>query len=116
MNRDSHTGVAPLEPDALVSVVIPAYNEAAVLEEFHRRLAATIDRIPQDFEVIYVNDGSTDSTIDIMHALRGADPRVALVNLSLFLIGRRPDAPVGLQRARWTGQACVIWSQTCCRR
>lgn len=105
MNRDSQAGVAPLKPGALVSVVVPAYNEAAVLQEFHRRLAATIDQLPQDCEVIYVNDGSTDSTIDIIHSLHGADPRVALVNLSRNF-GKEVALTAGLEHAK--GDAVVI--------
>lgn len=72
---------APRTPP-LITVVIPAYNEASVLDESHRRLATTIDRMVCDFELIYVNDGSTDSTGEIIHTLHGQDPRVALVNLS----------------------------------
>ena len=46
-----------------VSVVVPVYNEEAVLPEFHRRLAAVLDGLPGDAEIIYVNDGSRDGSM-----------------------------------------------------
>ena len=58
----------------LISIVIPAYNEARVLMEFQRRLSAVIDSIGFDAEIIFVNDGSTDDTLGIMEALRDRDP------------------------------------------
>jgi glycosyltransferase involved in cell wall biosynthesis len=52
----------PAEPVSL-SVVVPVYNEEAVLPEFHRRLAAVLDGIPGSAEVLYVNDGSRDGSM-----------------------------------------------------
>jgi glycosyltransferase involved in cell wall biosynthesis len=66
---------------------------------------ATIDHMPHDFEVIYVNDGSTDTTLDIIHALHGSDPRVALVNLSRNF-GKEIALTAGLEHAN--GDAVVI--------
>lgn len=65
-----------------LSVVVPAYNEQEVLPEFHRRLFAVIDALDMDTQVIYVNDGSTDSTLDVIDVLRARDARVTLVDLS----------------------------------
>lgn len=89
----------------LVSVVIPAYNEAAVLEESHRRLTATIDGMPNEFEIIYVNDGSSDTTSEIIHSLYKSDKRVALVNLSRNF-GKEVAMTAGLEHAK--GDAVVI--------
>ncbi len=101
----SHTENIPVKPPGLVSVVIPAYNEAAVLQESHRRLAATIDHMSNDFEVIYVNDGSSDATIDIIHSLHESDARVALVNLSRNF-GKEIALTAGLEHAN--GDVVVI--------
>ena len=65
-----------------VAVVVPVYNEQEVLLEFHERLRATIDTLPQTFEVWYVNDGSTDGTESVVAEIIGQDPRVRLLNLS----------------------------------
>ena len=43
-----------------ISVVVPVFNEEAVLPEFHRRLAAVLDGLAAPAEIVYVNDGSHD--------------------------------------------------------
>jgi dolichol-phosphate mannosyltransferase len=66
-----------------LSIVAPCYNEEAVLEEFHRRIsAAAQDTVGSDYELIVLNDGSTDRTWAIMADLVRRDPRVVAVNLS----------------------------------
>lgn len=67
----------------LISILVPCYNEEAVLREFYRRTAAVIDGIPQyDFQFMFVNDGSKDGTLAIMRELHEKDSRVSYVNLS----------------------------------
>ncbi|WP_370850407.1 glycosyltransferase family 2 protein [Megasphaera sp.] len=67
----------------LVSILVPCYNEEAVLHEFYRRTVQVIDNIPQyDFQFMFVNDGSRDHTLDIMRELHEKDRRVSYVNLS----------------------------------
>ena len=53
----------------LLSIVVPAFNEEDVLPEFHKRLTAEIDTLPLNVEIIYVNDGSTDSTLAVIKML-----------------------------------------------
>jgi glycosyltransferase involved in cell wall biosynthesis len=65
-----------------LSVVVPAYNEQDVLPEFHRRLTSVLDGLKGRAEVVYVNDGSTDATVEVIHRLRSSDSRVSLVDLS----------------------------------
>ncbi len=65
-----------------LSVVVPCYNEQEVLPEFHRRLAAVMDGLGLPWEVVYVNDGSGDGTLAVMHALQDAHPEVGIVDLS----------------------------------
>jgi dolichol-phosphate mannosyltransferase len=66
-----------------LSIVAPCYNEEAGLEEFHRRIsAAAQDTVGFDYELIVLNDGSTDRTWAIMADLVRRDPRVVAVNLS----------------------------------
>ena len=67
----------------LVSILVPCYNEEAVLHEFYRRTVQVIDDIPQyDFQFMFVNDGSKDQTLDIMREFHETDSRVSYVNLS----------------------------------
>lgn len=63
-------------------VVVPVYNEQEVLPEFHRRMCAVLDTLDMKSELIYVNDGSTDATPDVIDRLRTRDSRVMLVDLS----------------------------------
>jgi glycosyltransferase involved in cell wall biosynthesis len=63
------------DPRRLVSIIIPAYQEAASIEHVLRRVAALDLRM----EVIVVDDGSTDDTVPIVQSLNGALPAVRLV-------------------------------------
>jgi len=86
-----------------LSIVVPAYNEGEVLPEFHRRLSAVMDTLDCAWEVLYVNDGSTDNTIDVMHQLRV--PHVAIIDLSRNF-GKEIALTAGLDHAR--GDAVVV--------
>ena len=66
----------------VISIVVPCYNEQEVLPEFHRRLSAVMEAMGFAWEVVYVNDGSRDTTLAVMTTLASADARVAVVNLS----------------------------------
>jgi polyisoprenyl-phosphate glycosyltransferase len=79
-------------------VIVPAFNEAAGLDEFHRRLAATMDRLDRQWNVLYVNDGSTDDTLQVLRAIHARDRRVALINLSRNF-GKEAAMTAGLDRA-----------------
>ena len=65
-----------------LSIVVPAYNEQEVLREFHRRLAAVLDELDFLCEVLYVNDGSTDNTLEVLDELGLRDSRVGILDLS----------------------------------
>ena len=88
-----------------LSVVVPVYNEQDVLPEFHRRLGQVLDALGGDAEVVYVNDGSSDATRDLLIALRESDPRVAVIDLSRNF-GKEIAMSAGLDHAR--GDAVVI--------
>lgn len=60
-----------------LAVVVPAYNEAAVLAQFHARLAAVFDALDAEGSVLYVDDGSCDATWQVICNLAERDPRVA---------------------------------------
>lgn len=90
----------------MLSVVVPAYNEEAVLPEFHRRIALLFDQLPDyDCEVVYVNDGSRDGTQAIIDSLAAADERVSSVDLSRNF-GKEIAMTAGFDHAR--GDAVVI--------
>jgi|SRR5450432_100995 dolichyl-phosphate beta-glucosyltransferase len=61
------------------SIVLPAYNESARIGESLERILAHVARRGWDAEVIVVNDGSTDSTADIVHGLARQNPLLRLI-------------------------------------
>ncbi|MCA9773950.1 MAG: glycosyltransferase family 2 protein [Myxococcales bacterium] len=66
-----------------VSVAVPVFNEAANLPELLDRLAAVLDATPGGpHEMVFVNDGSSDATLEILEARARADPRLVVVSLS----------------------------------
>lgn len=67
----------------LVTILVPAYNEHEVIPLLYDRLVKLMDEQSQyDFEVLFVNDGSKDDTLDLIKFLRKKDSRINYVNLS----------------------------------
>lgn len=64
------------------SIVAPAYNEQDTLPEFYRRVREVMDGLGEPWELILVNDGSTDGTAEVMRQLHDADPRVRIVEFA----------------------------------
>lgn len=81
---DENTFLTDRQTDRqLVSILVPCYNEEAVLHEFYRRTVQVIDGISRyNFQFMFVNDGSKDHTLDIMRELHEEDSRVSYVDLS----------------------------------
>lgn len=88
-----------------LSVLVPVYNEEAVLPEFHRRLSAILDQLPLHSEILYINDGSSDTSLQLLHRFKERDGRVAVVDLSRNF-GKEIAMTAGLDLAR--GDAVVI--------
>jgi len=65
-----------------LAIVVPAYNEAAVLGTFHARLRRVLDELPMPCEVLYVDDGSNDATWSLIEELAAHDPRTGALKLS----------------------------------
>jgi glycosyltransferase involved in cell wall biosynthesis len=70
------------ENKKLLSIVTPAYNEAENLGEFYSRVINATDNLNLEIEIIYINDGSQDSTIDIITKQRQIDNRITIIDLS----------------------------------
>ncbi len=70
-------------PSPRLSIVAPCFNEEEGLEEFYRRMSAAAKEVTgSDYELVLLNDGSTDRTWSIMTDLVRRDPRVVAINLS----------------------------------
>lgn len=86
-------------PDSLhVSLVIPVFNEAGVIETTHARIAAVIDALPHHFWIYYVDDGSTDGTDASLERLAAQDERVRILTLSRNF-GHQAALTAGLDHA-----------------
>jgi glycosyltransferase involved in cell wall biosynthesis len=71
-----------MQPPAL-SVVVPCYNEEACLDMLHARVsAAARSAVGDDYELVFVNDGSRDGSWNAMQRLAAVDPRLVAINLS----------------------------------
>ncbi len=82
-----------------LSVVVTLLDEAATLEELHRRLTETLQAFDRPYEVLYVDDGSTDGSFAILERLHAGDPHVRAVRLKRNA-GQHPAMHAGLSRAR----------------
>jgi polyisoprenyl-phosphate glycosyltransferase len=89
----------------VLSVVVPLYNEEPVIGELYSRLARVLDGSGHEYEVILVNDGSTDRTLEHAKALCGADRRVKLLSFSRNF-GHQIAITAGMDKA--AGEAVVL--------
>jgi glycosyltransferase involved in cell wall biosynthesis len=89
-----------------LTIVVPAHNEADVLDAFHRRLAAVLDALPLEGAVLYVDDGSTDRTWSVIETLLAGDGRVRALKLSRNF-GKEAALTAGLDHVT-EGAAVVI--------
>jgi len=88
-----------------ISVVVPVFNEESNLRELHRRLSAVLSALARDYEIILVDDGSSDKSFEIMSGLSQADEHVVAVRFSRNF-GQHPAIAAGLSQA--TGEVVVI--------
>jgi len=83
----------------LVSVVIPVYNGADLVTACHAALAPVLDQIAGGAEAIYVDDGSTDHTVEALRAIQAVDARVRIVELAANF-GQHAAFTAGFEQAR----------------
>ena len=88
-----------------LSIVVPVYNEAAVIVEFNRRLSAVRGRLALASDVIFVDDGSRDQSPALLRALHESDPTISVITLSRNF-GKEIAMTAGLDYSR--GDAVVL--------
>ncbi|MBV1830583.1 glycosyltransferase family 2 protein [Komagataeibacter sp. AV436] len=89
------------------SVVVPCYNEGENLRVFHERLFNVMQMTGKTWEVVYVNDGSTDDTAEVITALGEKADNIAYLNLSRNF-GKEICLTAGLDHARGTDAVIII--------
>ena len=88
-----------------ISVVIPVYNEERNLAPLCRRLKSTLSRFSKSYEVIFINDGSSDSSLPELKKLRKADRKIKIVSFSRNF-GHMAAVSAGLKAA--SGKKVVV--------
>ena len=91
---------------AVLSIIVPIFNEEEVLYEFYRRLSRALTSAHlDDVEILFINDGSTDKTLGLLLALAQTDARVQVLDLSRNF-GKEAAMTAGLEHA--AGDAAII--------
>lgn len=94
------------EPELDLSVVIGCYFEERTIDEFHARLSATLESMGRSYEIIFVNDGSTDDTFGHLEAIYEKDPHVTAIVDLMKNAGQSNAKTPGVMLAR--GRAIVL--------
>ncbi len=89
----------------MISAVIPIYNEEELIIQFHEAVSDALKRTGDEWEVVYVNDGSSDSSLELLKALQAHDPHVVIVELSRNW-GHMGAISAGLRTA--SGRAVIL--------
>jgi len=83
----------------MLSVVIPIYNEEKLIDELSQRTVAAIESFTDDYEILFVDDGSTDESLSEILALREENKKLKLISLSRNF-GHQAAYTAGLEHAR----------------
>ena len=89
----------------ILSIIVPCFNEAEVIRATHERLIRTLVPLGESFEILYINDGSRDVTLEILSQLASHDDRVKVINFARNF-GHQAAVSAGLEYAG--GAAIVI--------
>lgn len=90
---------------SLISLIIPVYNEEESLEWHHNHILATVSKFDDNFEIIYVNDGSGDASLDILRKLAAHDKFTRYVSFSRNF-GKEAATSAGLALSK--GDAAIM--------
>jgi glycosyltransferase involved in cell wall biosynthesis len=83
----------------LISVIVPVFNGADLVVPCHDALAPVLDTLPGGAEVVYVDDGSTDQTVEVLRAVQQRDARVRIIELAANF-GQHAAFTAGFEYAR----------------
>ena len=89
----------------LLSIIVPAFNENETIEEFYARLSMAMSAIKQNYEIVFINDGSQDGTLSTMKRLQDKHGTITIVDLSRNF-GKEIATTAGIDNAK--GDASVI--------
>lgn len=87
------------------SVVVPIYNEEKIIPKLYERMTEVMEGLGEPYEVIAVNDGSQDDSLQLLHALHREDERIKVINFSRNF-GHQTAITAGIDYAN--GDAVVV--------
>jgi len=87
------------------SIIIPVFNEEQVIEHTYERLKVVMDSMAEPYELLFINDGSRDKTVDILKHLGEADDHIKIINFSRNF-GHQIAITAGMDYAK--GDAVII--------
>ena len=88
-----------------LSVIVPVFNEAEVLPQLRARLEPVLSACHPEYEILFINDGSTDSTLPLLKTWAAKDKRIKIISLSRNF-GKEAAVTAGLKAS--TGRAAII--------
>jgi glycosyltransferase involved in cell wall biosynthesis len=91
--------IANLPNDIKLSVIVPLFNEAGSLVELHRQLSAALCSLEKPIEILFIDDGSTDGSFDVLKSIRATDANVRAVQFRRNY-GKSAALAVGFKQAR----------------
>ena len=89
-----------------LSVIVSCCNEAAGIQAFYRRFCLALEHTGWDWELLFVNDGSTDGTMSLLRSMAAADGRVRVISLSRNF-GHEAAMIAGVDYARGDAVVCM---------
>ena len=92
-------------PRPTLSLVLPIYNEEAVIPELHSRLQDFLAKLAMDAEVVFVNDGSRDRSMELLRGIATGEPRYRILSFARNF-GHQTAITAGIDYAR--GEAVVV--------
>ena len=87
------------------SLIVPVYNEEAVILETHKRVTEVFEKLDGSYEILYVNDGSRDRSLELLRGIVKTDKNVRVLNFSRNF-GHQPAVSAGMDAAQ--GDAVII--------
>ncbi len=87
------------QPWADISIIVPLYNEAESLRELHNQIRSTLGRMGMRYEVLYIDDGSTDRSFQVLRDLKRQDRRIKIIRFRRNY-GKSAALAVGFEKAQ----------------
>ena len=89
----------------MISIIVPMYNEEEVIDAFYKRVVEVLSKIEQKAEILFINDGSKDNSLNIVRCLQKGDKRIKYVDLARNF-GKELAMAAGFDYAK--GDAVVV--------